>query len=645
MVSKLGKEDHSDRFHQEQKPGVLPADSTEKSASGEPGSESLAAPSQPAGPDDSRPIGDASRACETPQPSADAAGTRTAEGASLPQASRLRPCNPAREAAREAERAEEAEVLGEVLDLLRAVAPLRAADAAADDDFAGLTVDVGPLVGCGDESDDERLDPPAAREPQSAPESASETASQRNVDGFPRPRKPRKGKRLAKPSETGKTIVTPEQRLLLLDTWRRSGLSAGDFAALVGVSKHTLYKWKQLFADHGPQGLMDQPRKRLRSDRIPELTRRAILMMKEANPDWGCQRISDMLARGPALPASASSVAKVLKEAGYETVELPTRNHPQRPRRFERAKPNQLWQTDLFSFVLKRQNRRLYLVAFLDDHSRFLVSFGLSPSATTAHVIEILEAGVASFGPPEEVLTDNGPQYVTWRGKSRFTRHLEKRGIRQIVARPKRPQTLGKIERFWGTLWREFLEEAVFADLEDARRRIAFFIDYYNFSRVHRGIDGLTPADRFFHAAPDMLRMLKERVSANALELARHGAAKKPFYVTGQVDGQSFSVHSEGERLILRRQDGQREEVELTSPPATAEPGTDVSPLCADGSLPAAPGDPANQQPPPPGQSVIALPAPSRPPAPAEQAPAEETPAEQAPAEQESGDAAKGGEA
>jgi hypothetical protein len=35
--------------------------------------------------------------------------------------------------------------------------------------------------------------------------------------------------------------------------------------------------------------------------------------------------------------------------------------------------PNQLWQTDLFTFMLKRQNRRAFLVAFMDDHSRFIV--------------------------------------------------------------------------------------------------------------------------------------------------------------------------------------------------------------------------------------------------------------------------------
>ena len=263
-------------------------------------------------------------------------------------------------------------------------------------------------------------------------------------------------------------------------------------------------------------------------------------MLKQAHPEWGCERISDMLVRGPALPASPNAVARVLREAGYELVEQPTRPHPDHVRSFERAAPNQLWQTDLFTFVLKRQNRRVYLVAFMDDHSRFLTGYGLHGSQSTALVIEVLRAAIAGYGVPAEILTDNGTQYVTWRGKSQFTRELEKLGIRQIVARPKRPQTLGKIERFWGTLWRECVESAVFVDLEDARRRIGLFIDHYNFQRVHSGIDGLVPADRFFRAAPEVLATLKERVAANALELARHGVPKQPFYLTGQVQGQAL---------------------------------------------------------------------------------------------------------
>ena len=143
-----------------------------------------------------------------------------------------------------------------------------------------------------------------------------------------------------------------EQRLLLLDVWRRSGLPAGDFAPLVGLSKFTLYEWKRRFEADGPAGLADRPRGSPHGARLPEVTRRTIVMLKQAHPEWGCQRISDTLLRGPALSASPAAVARVLHEAGYQLEDEPTHPHPAPERRFERARPNQLWQTDLFTFVL-----------------------------------------------------------------------------------------------------------------------------------------------------------------------------------------------------------------------------------------------------------------------------------------------------
>jgi transposase InsO family protein len=427
--------------------------------------------------------------------------------------------------------------------------------------------------------------------------------------GLPRPGRPARGRRLVPKDTPVPPVATPEDRLLYLDIWQRSGLPGRDFAALVGVSRHTLYAWKKRFDAEGPAGLMDQPKGGPRGSRLPDLTKRTILMLKQANPSWGCQRISDMLLRGPALPASASAVAQVLHEAGYEMEEVTTRPHPDKVRHFERAKPNQLWQTDLFTFVLKRQNRRVYLVAFMDDHSRFLVGYGLHASQSSALVLEVLRAALTSYGAPEEILTDNGSQYVTWRGKSVFTKELEKRGIRQVVAAPRRPQTLGKIERFWGTLWRECLESAVFVDLGEAQRRIGLFIDHYNFQRPHQGIDGLAPADRFFGAAPEVLRTLQARVAANALELARHGVPKAPFYLTGQVNGRPFSVHAEGERVILTPAEGERREIDL-APAARSKEDTTPSaelpaPICPVGEVTGLGSAAAYAEPPLPGTSPL----------------------------------------
>ena len=134
------------------------------------------------------------------------------------------------------------------------------------------------------------------------------------------------------------------------------------------------------------------------------------------------------------------------------------------------------------------------------------------------------------------------------------------------------------------------METSVFLDLADARQRIGLYIDYYNLQRPHQGIGGLVPADRFFNAAPEVLKTLKARVAANALELARHGVPKKPFYLTGQLDGRPFSVHREGDRVILHQAASPGEEIDLVQPPDTppAEPSAEVDvlprPLCPDGS-------------------------------------------------------------
>lgn len=398
-----------------------------------------------------------------------------------------------------------------------------------------------------------------------------------------------------------KSPMTAQQRIVLLDIWQRSGASAEEFGELVGVTGATLYEWRRRFLKDGPLGLMDRPRGvRKGTTRLPEATQRAIVLMKAQHPEWGCDRIHDMLMRCEGYGASPGAILHVLREAGYVTEEVETMPREEAVQRFERARPNQLWQSDLFTFLLKREGRRLWMVAFVDDHSRFVVGYGVWASSGGALVREVLEAAIANWGAPEEVLTDNGPQYASWRGKSAFTKLLEKRGIRHLLAHPRRPQTLGKTERFWGTLNRECLQAASFSSLEDARKRVGHFIDHYNFQRPHQGIEGLVPADRFFEAAPDVLKTLQERVAANALELALHGVPRKSFYLTGRVGETGISLHSEGSRVVLRKDDGEREEVDLEATGRRIEAGEEAvlpEPVAAWAAEPAAPPDAEGDEP------------------------------------------------
>jgi hypothetical protein len=117
------------------------------------------------------------------------------------------------------------------------------------------------------------------------------------------------------------------------------------------------------------------------------------------------------------------------------------------------------------------------------------------------------------------------------------------------------------------------------------------------------------PADRFFGAATEVRQTLQARVSANALELARHGVPKTPFYLTGQVGGQPFSVHAEGERVFLTRAEGERQEIDLVAPaarPEQCETGTELPvPVCPVGEVTGLGTEAANAGEPGPGTSPL----------------------------------------
>jgi hypothetical protein len=104
----------------------------------------------------------------------------------------------------------------------------------------------------------------------------------------------------------------------------------------------------------------------------------------------------------------------------------------------------------------------------------------------------------------------------------------------------------------------------------------------YNFRRTHQGIEGHVPADLFFEAESEVRAAMEERVAANALEIAKHGVPRKPFYLTGRVGDQSVSLHAQGEKVVMTKEDGTREEVDLTATGRREEPGAPMEPGDAD---------------------------------------------------------------
>jgi len=332
----------------------------------------------------------------------------------------------------------------------------------------------------------------------------------------------------------------------------------------------SLDKWLKRYEEEGPKGLETRTRVRKKQrphpKRMPDSARDLIAEVQAEHPDFGMNRLADHLARFHNLKVSPSGARKILLERGVEMLPGPRkkpRPKSKPPRRFERARPGQMWQSDITSFVLRRHHRRVYLTVFLDDHSRYVVAWRLASRQTAPLVIDTVLDGVARFGKPEEILTDQGRQYYAWRGKSAFQKLLAKEGIKHIVSRPHHPQTLGKCERLWKTVGDEFWDRAVPADLDDARERMGHWFSHYNHFRTHQGIDGLVPADRFFGAESTVRESLEAAQAENELRLALDEAPRRSVYLVGQIGSQRISLHGERGKLLVDTPDGGQRELSM----------------------------------------------------------------------------------
>jgi transposase InsO family protein/transposase-like protein len=357
----------------------------------------------------------------------------------------------------------------------------------------------------------------------------------------------------------------PEQRRQAVEAYLKSGLTQEDFAATWGVSAKSLINWIKIYRATGPKGLdgsslREDAKKRGRRG-LPQAVKQEITAVKQENPAFGTRSVRNFLWRFRGLKVSDGSVRKTLRQADIPPVAPRTtrrRRTRRKPKiqRFERARAMQLWQTDITSFVLARHSQRVYLTVFLDDYSRYIVSWSLQLQQTKGFVMETLLQGIQRFGKPEEVLTDQGRQYFSWRGKSDFRKLLRKQGIGHVVARAHHPETVGKCERFWETVGSEFWERIEPQDLSDAQERLGHFIAYYNHFRPHQGLGGLVPADRFFGAANEVRKAIEETISKNELRLALGEAPRKPVFLIGQIGGTPVSLHGEKGKLVLQTPDG-----------------------------------------------------------------------------------------
>ena len=289
------------------------------------------------------------------------------------------------------------------------------------------------------------------------------------------------------------------QREAFLQEFTQAGSNRRAVCRAWGVSAKTAYKWLARSGVESETGLRDQSRRPLRSPgRTSGAVEQRIVEVRREHPAWGGRKIAALLEREgvPGVP-HPSTITGVLRRAGLLGE---VRTQPRKVERFERSRPNELWQADFKGHFAVGDGTRCHPLLVLDDHSRYCVGAWACPDEQGTTVERAFQAIFQQYGLPESMLMDNG---APWgrdprQGHTRLELWLIRLGIGVLHGRPRHPQTQGKLERLNRTLGEEVLAGAgVVASCAAMQQMLDPWRIVYNEVRPHEALSMQVPASRY----------------------------------------------------------------------------------------------------------------------------------------------------
>jgi transposase InsO family protein len=164
-------------------------------------------------------------------------------------------------------------------------------------------------------------------------------------------------------------------------------------------------------------------------------------------------------------------------------------------RKFEAELPNDIWQSDVMhgpKVDVNGSQRKTYLIAFIDDHSRLILFGGFYLYENLISFLDAFEKALSKRGLPRKLYVDNGSAYRSH--QLEFT--CASLAIALIHARPYKPQGKGKIERFFRTVRSDYMPAADTSSLENLNASFTKWLEESYHQRKHNAT-GMTPFYRF----------------------------------------------------------------------------------------------------------------------------------------------------
>jgi transposase InsO family protein len=302
-------------------------------------------------------------------------------------------------------------------------------------------------------------------------------------------------------------LSVAEQRYQAVMAVISDGLSVSQVAEKVGVSRQTLHSWLARYEAAGLDGLVDRSHRPASCPhQMSAVVEAALLELRRSRPYWGPRRLVFELAKRGIRPVPSESAAyRALVRAAMIDPGLRDRRS-RKWKRWERGAPMELWQMDVVGGFPLADGTSAKALTGIDDHSRMCVCARLMTRERTRAVCDGLAGALATYGVPEQILTDNGKVFTGRFGhppvEVLFDAICRQHGIEHLLTQPRSPTTTGKIERFHRSMRAEFLSSrTAFASLKTAQQALDEWVDYYNTARPHQSLDMATPAEKFVTGA------------------------------------------------------------------------------------------------------------------------------------------------
>jgi putative transposase len=218
-------------------------------------------------------------------------------------------------------------------------------------------------------------------------------------------------------------------------------------------------------------------------------------------PYYGTRKIAAELTRQTKYAIGRKYTRTLMKTAGIEALypkprlSIGDKNHKIYPYLLKGVsinQPNHVWSADITYIRMKKSF--LYLVAFIDWYSRYILSWELSDTLRSGFCIVAAKQSIQHQTSPKIVNFDQGTQFTD----KKMINLWEENNVKISMDHRGRCFDNIFIERFWRTLKYEEVYLREYTTIREVRESLSAYIDKYNTRRLHQSLGYKPPAKIYF---------------------------------------------------------------------------------------------------------------------------------------------------